>query len=79
MKELTGDDCDKQVRGFMCRNEDTVLYSVVHCSPMFGQDYLEFPLWLSRLRAPYSVCEDEGSILGLTLWVKDQALPQSVA
>ena len=39
----------------------------------------EFPLWLSRLRAQHSVYEDVGLIPGLAQWVKDLALPQTVA
>ena len=35
---------------------------------------MEFPLWLSRLRTQHSVCEDAGSIPGLTYWVEDLAL-----
>ena len=37
-----------------------------------------FPLWLSRLRAGRSVCEDADSIPGLAQWVKDLALLQAV-
>ena len=39
----------------------------------------EFPLWLSRLRNQHSVCENAGSIPGLSQWVKNPALPQAVA
>ena len=39
----------------------------------------ELPLWLSRLRTQYNVCEDVSSIPGLTPWVKDLALQQAVA
>ena len=42
-------------------------------------DPLEFPLWLSRLRTWHSLCAGAGSILGLTQWAKDLALPQIVA
>ena len=35
----------------------------------------EFPLWLSRLRTPHSLCDDVGLILVLTLGVKDLLLP----
>ena len=38
---------------------------------------MEFPLYLSRLRSQHSVCEDEGSIPGLTHWVKDPELLQA--
>ena len=34
----------------------------------------EWPLWLSGLRTQQSVCEDAGSILGLTPWIKDPPL-----
>ena len=36
-------------------------------------------LWLSRLRTQHSLHEDVGSSLGLTQWVKIQALPQAAA
>ena len=36
-------------------------------------------MWLSGLRARHSVHEDEGSIPGLTPWVKDTALLQAAA
>ena len=39
---------------------------------------VEFLLWLSGLRTQRSVCEDVGSILGLTQWVKGLALPKAV-
>lgn len=39
----------------------------------------EFPLWLSRFRTQHSLHEDVGSSLGLTQWVKIQALPQAAA
>ena len=32
-------------------------------------------MWLSRLRNEHCLCEDVGSIPGLTPWVKDLALP----
>ena len=34
----------------------------------------EFPWWLRGWRAQHSVCEDAGSNLSLTQWVKDPAL-----
>ena len=37
----------------------------------------EFLLWLNGLRYESSVCEDVGSIPGLTLWVKDLVLLQA--
>ena len=40
---------------------------------------MEFLLWLSRLRTQHSVCEDVGSIPGLTQWVKDLILQQAAA
>ena len=33
----------------------------------------EFPLWFRGLRTQHSLCEDEGSIPGLTQWVEDPA------
>ena len=44
---------------------------------MEKENLLEFPLWLSGLRTQHSVCEDAGSIHGLTLWVKDLAEPEA--
>ena len=40
---------------------------------------LEFPLWLSRLQTGHCLCEDGGSIPGLTQLVKDLALTQAAA
>ena len=37
----------------------------------------EFLLWLSRSRSRHNVCEDPGSIPGLSQWVKDLALRQA--
>ena len=37
----------------------------------------EFPLWFSGLRPQHSLCEDVGSIPGLTQWVKHPTLPQA--
>ena len=34
-------------------------------------------MWLSGFRTQNSVCEDGGSVPGLTEWVKDQALLQA--
>ena len=39
----------------------------------------EFSLWLRGLGTRHSVHEDEGSIPGLTQWVKDLMMPQAVA
>ena len=38
----------------------------------------KFPLWLSGLRAQHSVREDVGRIPGLSQWVKDLVLLQTV-
>ena len=38
------------------------------------REIVEFPLWLSGLRTQCCLCEDVGSIPGLTPWVKDLAL-----
>ena len=37
----------------------------------------EFSFWLIELGTHHSVCEDVGSIPGLTQWVKDLALLQA--
>ena len=39
----------------------------------------EFPWWLKVLKTQHSVCEDVGSIPGLTQWVKDLVFPQAAA
>ena len=39
----------------------------------------EFPLWLSKLKTQPTLCEDVGSVPGLTHWVKGPALPQAAA
>ena len=36
-------------------------------------------MWFSELRAQHCLCEDVGSIPGLTQWVKDPAVLQTVA
>ena len=41
--------------------------------------FVEFPLWVSRLRTQHSVREDVGSIPALSQWVKDPVLQQAVA
>ena len=40
-------------------------------------NFLEFLLWLSRLRTQHSVCKDSGLIPGLAQWVKDPASLQA--
>ena len=42
---------------------------------MFKMMNKEFPLWLSELRTQGCLCEDVGSIPGLSQWVKDLAFP----
>ena len=37
----------------------------------------EFLLWLIGLRTQHGVCEEVGSIPGLSQWVTDLALPQA--
>ena len=39
----------------------------------------EFLLWLCGLRTCCCLCENVGSILGLTQWIKDPALPPATA
>ena len=39
----------------------------------------EFPMWLSGLRTWRCLCENVGSISGLSQWVKDPELPQASA
>ena len=34
-------------------------------------------MWLSGLRTGHGVCEDVGSVLGFTQWIKDLALLQA--
>ena len=41
--------------------------------------YLEFPLWLSKLRIQHSLHEDVDSISGLHQWVKYTVLLQAAA
>ena len=36
-------------------------------------------MWLSRLRTQHNVCEDVGSVPGLSQWVKDPVLAQAAA
>ena len=45
-----------------------------NCSANRG--FQEFPLWLSEFRTQHCLCENAGSIPGLTQWVKDPVLPQ---
>ena len=46
--------------------------------PKKRKENMEFPLWFSRLRTQYCLCEDAGSIPGLTQWVRDLVLLQAV-
>ena len=48
---------------------------------LFGEEMCsgEFLLWLSGLRTRHSVCEESSLIAGLTQWVKDPVLLQTVA
>ena len=41
--------------------------------------FVEFLLWLSRLRTQRGIHKDRGLIPGLTQWIKDRALPQAAA
>ena len=55
-----------------------LVQDLLNSSPALRKKKEKFPLWFSGLRTWCSLCEDAGLIPGLTLWVKDLALPQTV-